>query len=141
MGRGGTTQPIHGELVLGAGRTELGFRPRWSSPLGSAWDIPYYSEKLRQKKYSISQEELKPYFPESKVVPGMFAVVHRLYGLNISETKNIDTWHKDVRFFEIMDAKGELRGQFYLDLYARPHKRGGAWMDECITRKHARHNF
>ncbi len=100
-----------------------------------AWDLPYYSEKLRQHTYAISQEELKPWFPESRVVPGMFAVVERLYGLRISRVEGIDVWHPDVRFYEIRDAGGQLRGQFYLDLYARPHKRGGAWMDECISRR------
>ncbi|MFT7413383.1 MAG: oligopeptidase A [Methylophagaceae bacterium] len=100
-----------------------------------AWDVTYYAEKLRQQRYSISQEELKPYFPEDKVVSGLFAVVNRLYGLDIKERHDIDVWHKDVRFFEIFDDKDELRGQFYLDLYARNHKRGGAWMDECYVRR------
>ncbi|MDO7710863.1 MAG: M3 family metallopeptidase, partial [Pseudomonadota bacterium] len=103
-----------------AGMTEL-----------EAWDVTYFAEKLRQQRYSISQEELKPYFPEDKVVSGLFAVVNRLYGLDIKERHDIDLWHKDVRFFDIFDGNGELRGQFYLDLYARNHKRGGAWMDEC----------
>jgi oligopeptidase A len=100
-----------------------------------SWDVTYFAEKLRQQRYSISQEELKPYFPEDKVVAGLFAVVNRLYGLEISERHDIDVWHKDVRFFDIFDAEGELRGQFYLDLYARNHKRGGAWMDECLVRR------
>ncbi|HWS02873.1 MAG TPA: oligopeptidase A [Gammaproteobacteria bacterium] len=100
-----------------------------------SWDIPYYSEKLRQHKYAISQEELRPYFPETRVVVGMFAVVNRLYGLQITEVQGIDTWHPDVRFYEIRDRVGQLRGCFYLDLYARPHKRGGAWMDDCIARR------
>ncbi|WP_369160939.1 oligopeptidase A [Candidatus Thiodiazotropha sp. LNASS1] len=99
-----------------------------------AWDIGYYAEKLRQDRHNISQEELKPYFPETRVLPGMFAVVERLYGIRIEETRGIDTWHPDVRFFEIRDSHNHLRGQFYLDLYARPKKRGGAWMDECATR-------
>ena len=100
-----------------------------------AWDVTYFAEKLRQQRYSISQEELKPYFPENKVVTGLFAVVNRLYGLDIKERFDIDVWHEDVRFFEIFDAQGELRGQFYLDLFARKHKRGGAWMDECLVRR------
>ena len=100
-----------------------------------AWDVTYFAEKLRQQRYSISQEELKPYFPEDKVVAGLFAVVNKLYGLAIKERNDIDVWHKDVRFFDIFDDKGELRGQFYLDLYARNHKRGGAWMDECLLRR------
>ncbi len=99
-----------------------------------SWDVTYYSEKLQQHKYAISQEELKPYFPESRVLNGMFAVVNRLYGVTIKERTDIDLWHKDVRFFEIHDAKGTLRGSFYFDLHARPHKRGGAWMDDCLTR-------
>ena len=100
-----------------------------------AWDIPYYSEKLRQKKYAISQEELKPYFPEPRVVSGLFAIVKRLYGLQIEAVEGVDTWHEDVAFYHIRDDAGEVRGEFYLDLYARQHKRGGAWMDECISRR------
>ncbi len=99
-----------------------------------AWDVGYYAEKLRQFRYSISQEELKPYLPESRVVPGMFKVVERLYGIKVSEVEGVDSWHPDVRFFEIHDTRGELRGAFYLDLYARRFKRGGAWMDECVGR-------
>jgi len=100
-----------------------------------AWDIPYYSEKLRHHKYAISQEELKPWFPEPRVVSGLFAIVERLYGLRIETVDEIDTWHEDVAFYRISDAPGNVRGEFYLDLYARPHKRGGAWMDECIVRR------
>ena len=100
-----------------------------------AWDIAYYSEKLRQDKYAISQEELKPYFPEPVVVSGLFAIVGKLYGLQIEAVEGVDTWHKDVAFYRIHDEAGTLRGEFYLDLYARPHKRGGAWMDECISRR------
>ena len=99
-----------------------------------AWDIPYYSEKLRKAKHDISQEELRPYFPVTRVLDGMFQVAHQLYGLDIESVEGIDTWHPDVLFFHIRDADGELRGRFYLDLYARPHKRGGAWMDECRVR-------
>jgi oligopeptidase A len=99
-----------------------------------AWDIGYYSEKLRQHRYAITQEELKPYFPESRVLEGMFGVVERLYGITIKEVTGVETWHPDVRFFEIRGQDGEMRGEFYLDLYARPQKRGGAWMDGCISR-------
>ncbi|VAW98129.1 Oligopeptidase A [hydrothermal vent metagenome] len=101
----------------------------------NAWDLSYYSEKLRQHKYAITQEELKPYFPETSVVKGMFEVVKRLYGIEINQVKRgIETWHPDVRFYEIKDKSGKLRGKFYLDLYAREHKRGGAWMDDCMAR-------
>ena len=101
-----------------------------------AWDLPYYAEKLRQHKHAISQEDLRPYFPAPRVIAGMFAVVQRLYGLDISAVKGIETWHDDVGFYEIRGADGQLRGSFYTDLYARAHKRGGAWMDECRIRKH-----
>jgi oligopeptidase A len=99
------------------------------------WDLSYYAEKLRQAKYAISQEDLKPYFPEDRVVQGLFEVVSRLYGLAIREVQGVPVWHEDVRFFEIVDNRGLLRGRFYLDLYARANKRGGAWMDECIVRR------
>ena len=100
-----------------------------------AWDLNYYSEKLRQDAYAISEEDLKPYFPATHVVPGMFAVVERLYGLKVAPVDGVDVWHPDVRFYQIRDRNDQLRGCFYLDLYARPKKRGGAWMDECITRR------
>ena len=103
-----------------------------------AWDTAYYSEKLRVYKFNLSQEELRPYFPVPQVLDGLFAIVNQLYGLNIKQRENIDTWHPDVRFFDIYDSSNTLRGGFYLDLYARPHKRGGAWMDECIVRKNTR---
>jgi oligopeptidase A len=100
-----------------------------------SWDMSYYSEKLRQHRYDISQEDLRPYFPDSKVISGMFEVIGRLFDVHIAQvTRPVDVWHPDVRFYEIRDAKGEIRGQFYFDLYARPHKRGGAWMAECISR-------
>ena len=99
-----------------------------------AWDLTYYSEKLKQQRYSISDEELRPYFPEKKVVPGLFEVVHRLFGLDIKQRDGVDTWHKDVKFYDVYDSAGNLRGSFYLDLYARERKRGGAWMDECVGR-------
>ena len=101
----------------------------------AAWDLPYYSEKLKQEKYTISDEMLRPYFPEDKVLSGLFEVVHRLYGLIIIEQPGIDTWHKDVRYFTITDDADVMRGSFYLDLYARAKKRGGAWMDECRVRR------
>ncbi|MDP4537001.1 oligopeptidase A [Alkalimonas collagenimarina] len=100
-----------------------------------AWDIGYYAEKLKQAKYAISDEQLRPYFPETKVVPGLFAVVEKLFGMQVKPREGVDVWHSDVRFYDIFDAKGELRGSFYLDLYARAKKRGGAWMDDCRGRR------
>lgn len=99
------------------------------------WDITYYSEKLRVHRYQISQEELRPYFPIARVLQGLFGVVERLFGIQIEEITQFDSYHPEVRFFAIRDQQsGAVRGQFYLDPFARPHKRGGAWMDTCIDR-------
>jgi len=104
-----------------------------------AWDIPYYSEKLREHRYAISQEELKPWFPETRVIPGMFEVIGRVFGVKIQESREkVETWHPDVRFYDIRDDSGEVLGQFYFDLYARPKKRGGAWMADAISRMKTR---
>ncbi|CDT76760.1 oligopeptidase A [Vibrio coralliirubri] len=99
------------------------------------WDIAYYSEKQKQKLFEISDEELRPYFPESNVVSGLFEVLNRVFGMSVTEREGVDTWHESVRFFDIFDVTGALRGSFYLDLYAREHKRGGAWMDDCRGRR------
>ncbi|MCI0507643.1 MAG: M3 family metallopeptidase, partial [Gammaproteobacteria bacterium] len=99
------------------------------------WDINYYSEKLRQHQYAITQEELKPYFPEPVVLDGLFEIVRRLFGMRISQVDSVATWHKDVKFFVITDEHNQLRGKFFIDLYARANKRGGAWMGQCISRK------
>jgi len=99
------------------------------------WDIAYYSEKQKQHLFQISDEELRPYFPEAKAVSGLFEVLKRVFGMTVQEREGVDTWHESVRFFDIFDADNNLRGSFYLDLYAREHKRGGAWMDECRVRR------
>jgi oligopeptidase A len=99
-----------------------------------AWDLAFASEKLRAKRYAFSDLEVKPYFPETKVLPGMFRLVETLYGLRI-EPATAPTWHPDVRFYSIRDRAGNPVGQFYTDLYARASKRGGAWMDDAITRR------
>jgi oligopeptidase A len=99
-----------------------------------AWDLAFASEKLRAARYAFSDQEVKQYFPETRVLPGMFKLVEALYGLRI-EPASAPMWHPDVRFFSIRDRAGKLVGQFYVDLYARPSKRGGAWMDDAITRR------
>lgn len=99
-----------------------------------SWDVSYASEKLREQRYAFSEQEVKQYFPEDAVLPGMFKLVETLYGLQI-KLGHAPLWHEDVRFFDIRDAQGELVGQFYLDMYARNSKRGGAWMDDVITRR------
>lgn len=100
------------------------------------WDIAYYSEKQKQHLFAISDEALRPYFPEDRVISGLFEVLRRVFGIEARELPagSVDVWDPSVRFFELIDGQGELRGSFYLDLYAREHKRGGAWMDDCIGR-------
>lgn len=100
-----------------------------------AWDVTYLSEKMRQEHYQLSQEEVKSYFPAQKVLSGLFEILNRLYGLGISEVHGFDRWHETVQLFEVSDREGQKRGRFYLDLFARPEKRGGAWMDDCIGRR------
>jgi oligopeptidase A len=93
-----------------------------------SWDVGYYSEKLRQQRYSLSQEQVRAWFPIDKVLSGLFAIVQRLYGIEIREVSGFDSWHPDVRLFEI-NEQGQHVGRFFFDLYARANKRGGAWMD------------
>ncbi|MBV8031080.1 MAG: M3 family metallopeptidase, partial [Betaproteobacteria bacterium] len=99
-----------------------------------SWDVAYASEKLRASRYAFSDREVKQYFPEDAVVPGLFRVAQALYGIRIAPA-DAPVWHEDVRFFEVRDAAGALVGQFYMDLYARETKRGGAWMDDAISRR------
>ena len=99
-----------------------------------AWDLAYVSEKLRVARFAFSDQEVKQYFPEPKVLEGMFGVVQTLYRISIAED-DAPRWNDDVRFYSIRDRNGDLVGQFYLDLHARSTKRGGAWMDDAITRR------
>lgn len=109
-------------------KTELGISDLESS------DVGYVSEKLRLARYAFSDQDVKQYFPETVVLLGMFKVVESIYGLHI-QPKKTAVWHPDVRFFEITDKSGNAVGQFYLDMYARETKRGGAWMDDAINRR------
>lgn len=99
-----------------------------------SWDNGYYAEQLRQHRYAVSQEELRPWFPVNKVLDGMFGVAARLYGIEVREITEFDRWHPDARLFEVQED-GEVIGRFFLDLYARSNKRGGAWMDGCRDRR------
>lgn len=98
------------------------------------WDIAYYSEKQKQYLYTINDEELRPYFPEQTVINGLFEVVHRVFGITAKQRQGVEVWDPEVKFYDLYNTDGELKGSFYLDLYAREHKRGGAWMDDCIGR-------
>jgi oligopeptidase A len=102
-----------------------------------AWDVAYASEKLRAKRYSFSDQEVKQYFPEDAVIAGLFRVAEALYQVKFQPAQ-APTWHPDVRFFDVTDRSGARIGQFYMDLYARETKRGGAWMDDAITRRRKR---
>ena len=99
-----------------------------------AWDSSYASEKLRLRRYDFSDQEVKQYFPEPKVMQGMFRVIETIYGLHI-ESEQAEAWDPNVRFYRISEKDGTVIGRFYVDLYARETKRGGAWMDEAITRR------
>jgi len=122
------------DLSRPAARRELGELQAFAGRNLSSWDIAYYSEKLKQQRFSLSEEALRPYFPLPRVLEGLFTVASRLYGVRIAERQGVDLYHPDARFFDILEADGSRRGSFYLDLYARARKRGGAWMDECIGR-------
>jgi oligopeptidase A len=98
------------------------------------WDLAYASEKLKASRYAFNEQELRQYFPEDRVLAGLFRVVETIYGLTIRESQ-AEVWHPDVRFFTIRDKTGALVGEFYFDLYARPGKQGGAWMDDAINRR------
>jgi oligopeptidase A len=109
-------------------KTKLGLKDLQS------WDIPYASEKLRQQRYAFSEQDVKQYFPEDAVISGMFNVVKKIYGLSL-KASSAPVWHESVRFFDVRDTEDKLIGQFYMDLYARNSKRGGAWMDDAISRR------
>ena len=109
-------------------------REELALPEISAWDIPFASERLRQARYDFSDQELKQYFPEDSALEGLFRVVETIYGVRIGKS-SAPVWHPDVRFYDVLDAGGGIVGQFYLDLYARSNKRGGAWMDDAINRR------
>lgn len=100
------------------------------------WDVAYYAEKLRRERYAYDAESLRPYFPVSKVLQGLFECATRLYGITFRPRYGVDTWHKDVECFDVYDEFGAKTGTFFVDLYAREGKRGGAWMDECQSRRY-----
>ena len=111
-------------------------REEFGAATVNAWDVSFYSEKLRERRYQVSQEDIRPYLPISRVLPGLFAVVERLYGVTVREASGFDSYHPDARLFELVQD-GAVIARFYLDLYARAQKRGGAWMDNCRDRRMA----
>lgn len=99
-----------------------------------AWDVGYAAEKLRQQRYELSQEDLRPYFPFSKVMQGMFAITEKLFGVRFAENRSLSVWYQDVSVYDVLNQAGQLQARFYLDPYAREKKRGGAWMDSAVSR-------
>jgi oligopeptidase A len=99
-----------------------------------AWDTAYYTEKLKKSLFDFTQDELRNYFPESRVLHGIFKILHKIYGITVVEVERFDKYNEDIRLFSFKDESGEERGKIYLDLYSRDNKRGGAWMDECRVR-------
>jgi len=100
----------------------------------NSWDVSFYSERMKQQRFDLSEEALRPYFPAPQVLSGLFAVASKLYNVQIVERKDVEKYHADVQFFDILNSDGTRRGSFYVDLYARAKKRGGAWMDDCVGR-------
>jgi oligopeptidase A len=100
----------------------------------AAWDVAYAAEKLRERRYALNEEELKPYFALDAVIDGLFAITQRLFGVTLRRREDVDVWHRDVRYYDLVDADGRTFAGAYFDLYARSGKRGGAWMDTCINR-------
>ncbi|MFN3713563.1 MAG: oligopeptidase A [Alcanivoracaceae bacterium] len=98
------------------------------------WDLTFWSERLREARFSISEEELRPWFPAERVISGMFGIVERVFGVRIRQRDGVDNWHADVRFYDVIDSDDAVSASFYLDMYARNGKRGGAWMDDCLAR-------
>lgn len=100
------------------------------------WDVAFWAERLREKKFDYTDEELRPYFPLEKALSGMFDLVERIFGIKVRQSEDAPVWHEDVRYFEVLDSDGSNIAAFYLDPYSRPeNKRGGAWMDDCLGRK------
>ncbi|MFI4895018.1 MAG: M3 family metallopeptidase [Steroidobacterales bacterium] len=118
-----------------AGAAELVELERFAGAKLEAWDVTFYSERLQQSRYSISQEELREYLPLPRVLQGLFEVAEKLFDVRIRERGGVPVWHADARYFEVHAPNGAPLASFYLDAYARAHKRSGAWMDDCIGRK------
>jgi oligopeptidase A len=118
-----------------AARKELAELSEFAGFALAPWDAPYWLEKLKQDKHSISNEELRQYFPATTAIDGLFELAERLYGITLQVQQDVSTWHEDVRYYSVQDEDGALIGGFYTDLFARSGKRGGAWIDECIVRK------
>ncbi len=115
-----------------AGAQEFADLEEYAGRKLDAWDLAFYTERLKAHRFKVSQEELRPYFPLQKVLDGLFALTTRLYGVTIREVPSVTVWHPSVRYYDLVDRAGRVIAGFYLDPYARSEKRSGAWMDECV---------
>lgn len=104
-----------------------------NAPALQPWDVGYYAEKLRLELYNFDEEELRPYFPADKVLPGMFQTAERIYGITIQQRTDLPVWSPNVQAYDIFDENKERIGSFYSDLYPREEKRSGAWMNGLIN--------
>jgi len=120
---------------LPAGRQEFSDLEEFAGRKLNAWDVAFYSEKLQESRFKVSQEALRPYFPLPKVLAGLFALTERLYGITVRERDGVSVWHPSVRYYDLLDSGTEIVAGFYLDPYSRSEKRSGAWMDECVVAK------
>ena len=120
---------------LPAGRQEFSDMEEFAGRKLNAWDLTYYGERLQERRFKVSQEALRPYFPLPKVLKGLFALVQRLYGIGVRERQEVSVWHPSVRYYDLLDADGAVVAGFFLDPYSRSEKRSGAWMDECVIAK------
>jgi oligopeptidase A len=120
---------------LPAGRREFSELEEFAGRKLDAWDVAFYSEKLQESRFKVSQESLRPYFPLPKVLAGLFALTERLYGVTVRERGGVSVWHPSVRYYDLMDSGARIIAGFYLDPYSRSEKRSGAWMDECVIAK------
>ncbi|HEY4446936.1 MAG TPA: M3 family metallopeptidase [Steroidobacteraceae bacterium] len=120
---------------LPAGRQEFSDLEEFAGRKLDAWDMAFYSERLQESRFKVSQEALRPYFPLPKVLGGLFALIERLYGVTVSERPGVGAWHPCVRYYDLFDQSGRVVAGFFLDPYSRAEKRSGAWMDECVIAK------
>ncbi len=119
----------------GAAEKELSDLQEFAGMSLEPWDLTFWLEKFKQAKFSVSNEELRQYFPAGTVISGLFALAAKLYGVRLREQTSVAVWHEEARYFSIEDADGQTIGGFYTDIYARSGKRNGAWIDECISRQ------
>jgi oligopeptidase A len=118
-----------------AGAAEFAELEQFAGRKLNSWDVTFYSERLQQSRYAVTQEELRDYLPLPRVLEGLFEVAEKLFDVRIRERTGVPVWHPDVRYFEVQTPADTPVASFYLDAYARPHKRSGAWMDDCVGRK------